>query len=91
MRKGMLFSRRVGHLEVLAEAEAQDGGGFTGLFHTEFGRAAGAHVAGGEVESSSDIAHFRHFQQGAAAGLFDVVRVGGEGQHIERGRVVKIE
>ena len=55
----VVFQAGIGHLEVLAEAQAEEAGGLAGLCDAEFGGAAGAHVAGGEIEGAGEVAGVR--------------------------------
>ena len=56
------------------------GGGFSGA---TFGRAQCAHFASGQVEDAGFVAGLRHFEESAAAGEFNVVGMGGDGEKVE--------
>src|SRR5882724_5109086 len=58
-------------------------GGSGGFLGADFGRTTCSHFAGSEIENSGLIAALGHFYQRAAAGEFDIVRVGGDSQEIE--------
>ena len=51
--------------------------------HADFRRSARAHVAGRQIQHAGAVAGFGHADQRAAAGLFHVVGVGGDGQYVE--------
>src|SRR5580692_4278938 len=57
--------------------------GHFGFGHPLFRSAARAHLAGRQVERSGSVAHLCHADQGAAASLLDIVRMGGDCQNIE--------
>jgi hypothetical protein len=46
------------------------------FFEPQLGRSARPHVPGSQIEHAGAIAHLGELQQRAAAGLFDIVRVG---------------
>ena len=69
--------------EVSAPGNFQDFSGEGGFFRAGFGRAAGAHFAGSKIEDAGLVALLRHFEQRAAAGEFNVVRVGGDRENVE--------
>jgi hypothetical protein len=48
----------------------------------DFGRAARAHFAGGEIEYAGFVALGVGFEKCAAAGEFNVVGVGGDGEKV---------
>ena len=57
-------------------------GGFA-FGHANLGRAARAHIAGGQIQHAGAIARLGHADQRAAAGLLHVVGVRGDGQYVE--------
>jgi hypothetical protein len=73
----------VGNAEGATPGYAEELCGFGGLLGARFGTAAGAHFAGGEVEDACFVAALRHFEERAAAGEFDVIGMGGDGEQIE--------
>ena len=80
----MVFSRRAsGKCRLPRHCEQHVLGGDLGFGDALFGRAARAHVAGGEIEHAGAVARFGHADEGAAAGLLHVVGVGGDGQDVQ--------
>lgn len=51
--------------------------------------AAAAHIAGSEVEDTSPVTELSHTNERAAAGLFNVVRVRRNGQHVEWAQILE--
>ncbi len=74
----------VGQVERLAVRNVQDAGCVGGFGGALGGGAAGAGLALREVEDAGAPAARVHGQQRAAAGLLDVVAVGGDGQDVDR-------
>src|SRR6202035_4508643 len=74
---------RVGHTEVAAPGDFQDFGSEGGFFRACFRSAARAHFTGSKVEDAGLVSLMRHFDEGATAGEFDVVGVGGNGENVE--------
>ena len=74
---------RVGHAECSAVFYFEDFCGERGFFGAGFGRAERAHFAGGKVEDAGFVAGLRHFEESAAAGEFNVVGMGGDGEKVE--------
>ena len=74
----------VGEIERFAVGDVEDAGCGFGFGGALGGGAAGAGFALGEVEDAGAPAAGVHDEEGAAAGLFDVVAVGGDGEDIER-------
>ena len=72
----------VGQVEGFAMADAEDAGGFGGLGGSFLGRAAGAPFALREVEDTGAPAEGLLDEEGAAAGLFHVVTMGGDGEDV---------
>ena len=66
----------------------QDASGVGGFCGALLGGAARSHLALGEVEDAGAMAVLGHLEEGAAAGLLHVVAVGGDGEDIERNRVI---
>jgi hypothetical protein len=76
-----IFDVAVEKIEGLAVGDVEDAGGFGG-FGCAVGRcASGAGFSLGEIEDGGGVAAGLHGQEGAAAGLFDVVAVGGDGEN----------
>src|SRR5690348_18331376 len=73
----------VGHAEYAAVADLEDLSSALGFLRAGFRSAARAHFAGGEIEDASFITLLSHFQQRAAAGEFDVVRMSGDSEKVE--------
>jgi len=71
------------HAQGFAPTHAEKFGGFGGLPGASFGRAAGAHFAGGQVEDAGLVAELGHFQESSAAGKFHVVGMSGDGEQVE--------
>ena len=57
------------------------------FFDAEFGCAAAAHIACGEIKNTGAIAHFDHADECAATGLFHIVGMGGDGEDVERAEI----
>jgi hypothetical protein len=53
------------------------------LTRTIRSRAPGTHFTAGEIQNTGTTAALGHFEQGAAAGLFHIVPMGGNGQNIK--------
>ena len=73
----------IGNVNGATPGNFQDFCGEGGFFGANFGSAAGAHFAGGEIEDAGFVAALRHFEERAAAGEFDVIGMGGDGEQIE--------
>ena len=74
---------RVGQAEIFAVRDAQDARGGGGFAAASFLGAARAHLAFGEIEDAGATAEAARFDQRAAAGELDVVRMRGDGQQVE--------
>ena len=88
MRQGhaggdVVFQARVRHAQVSAPAQQQVFGGGFGFGDALLGRAARAHVAGRQVQRAGAVAHLGHADERPAAGLLDIVGVGGDRQDVE--------
>ena len=67
------------------QPNAKQPGSLIGFAGAVFGGAAGSGFAPGEVEDGGAQATRGHTQEGSAAGLFHIVTVRGNGQHVARG------
>ena len=63
----------------------EDAGGGVGFGFAVGGGASGAGFALGEIEDAGAPAAGLHGEESAAAGLFDVVAVGGDGEDVDCG------
>jgi hypothetical protein len=73
----------VGKPGVLPFRDTQDGRGPLGLLTPKVGGASGAGLTGGEVENGGRVALVYGSKEGAGAGEFYVVRVGGDGEEVD--------
>ena len=78
-----VFDVAVGEVEGFAMADVEDAGGVVRFPFALVGGAAGAGLAAGEVEDAGGPAEVVHGEEGAAAGLFDVVTVRGDGKEVD--------
>ncbi len=74
---------RIRNTEISAPGNFQDSGSECGFFGACFRSTTRAHFTGGEIEDAGFVAALGHFQKGAAAGEFDVVGVGSDGEDVE--------
>jgi len=74
---------RIGNTETAAIADSQNFGGAGSFFGARFRSATSAHFAGGEVKDAGFVALLRGLEEGAAAGEFDVVGMGGDSENVE--------
>src|SRR2546425_11948615 len=82
---GVLHST-IRNIERLPPGKVQDAGrlgSFSGALRS---RTARAHFPLGQIENADVMSKLCHFEQGAAAGLLDVVPVRSYGEYVERGR-----
>src|SRR5664279_135690 len=79
--KGVL-DPAVGNIERSPPTDFQDARCLIGLTRPVVNAAAGAHLALREIEDGSAVSALRHLEQRAAAGLLDVVAMGGNGQDV---------
>src|ERR1019366_5674202 len=79
--KGVLDTA-VRNIERSPPTDFQDARRLVGLTRPVFNAAARAHLALREVKDGSAVAALRHLEQRAAASLFDVVAMGGDGQDV---------
>src|ERR1019366_1266122 len=84
--KGVLDAA-VRNIERSPPTDFQDARRLVGLTRPVFNAAAGAHLALREVEDGSAVSALCHLEQRAAAGLLDVVAMGGDGQDVALWRV----
>src|SRR5258706_11561846 len=82
-RGNVVFETRVGKMHILALRDQHQPRRYFGLGYSLLRRAARAHIAGSEVEHPGAVSHLRHPDERAAAGLLDIVRMRGQGQHVE--------
>src|SRR5439155_15725890 len=73
----------IGDIERVPPGDTQDFGGFGSFPGAVFSCAARSHFTLGQVENACAMSALRHFEQRAAAGLFDVVAVGSNGEDVE--------
>jgi len=73
----------VGEAEVAADFHAENFRGDCGFAEASFRSATRAGFTAGKVENASAISCLRHFENSAAAGEFDVVGMGGDGEQVE--------
>ena len=73
----------VGQIERFAVGDVEDAGGCVGFGFAVGSGAAGAGLALGEIEDAGAPAAGVHGEERAAAGLFDVVAVGGDGEDVD--------
>jgi hypothetical protein len=66
----------------MTRADAQDAGGFFGFAGALIRSAACAGFAPGQIENRRAQAARSHAEQGASAGLFDVVAMSGDGENV---------
>jgi len=69
--------------EVAAPGNAQDFRGERGLFRARFRCAARSHFTSGQIEDACLIALLGHLDQRAAAGEFNVIGMGRDGEYVE--------
>ena len=74
----------VGQVECLAVSDVEDARGCVSLGLALVGRAAGATLAAREIEDGGLHAERVLDQEGAAAGLLDIVTVGGDSEYVDR-------
>ena len=74
----------IGDAEGSAPGNFQDSRGEGCFFGADFRIAACAHFAGSEIEDSGLVTLGAGFEERAAAGEFDVVGMGGNGEKVER-------
>src|SRR5581483_6664056 len=72
------------NVERLAPTYFQDSGSFGRLASAIFGAAARSHLPLRQIEDTGAVSSLCHLEQCSAAGLFDVVAVGGYGKDVER-------
>jgi len=77
-----IFDCAVGKVESLASGNTEEAGCFSGFLSSFAGGAAGSGFALRKVEDGGAEAAGGHAEEGAAAGLFYVVAVGGDGQDV---------
>ena len=77
-----ILQASVGQSSVSPLGHPDNGCRSLGLLGSKRGAAAGAGLAGGEVQNSYAISSVYRFEQSARAGELDVVSVGGEGQDV---------
>src|SRR5208337_4427090 len=77
----------IGNVEGFAPCDLQNTRCFGGFGGAALGGAARSQFALREVENAGARALTRHLQQRAATGLLHVVAMGGDGEHVEGGRV----
>src|SRR5205807_9279969 len=80
-----IFHAAIGNIESLPEAGLQNPRSFIGFAGSILDRAAGAHFPLRQVEDSGAVSLLRHLEQSAAAGLLNVVAVGGNSKNVQRG------
>ena len=80
-----VFDRAIGNVESLSRRDAEETSSFSGFLGAIGGAAARSGFALREVEDSGAESAGCHAQQRAATGLFDVVAVSGDGQHVGDG------
>src|SRR5579859_7439931 len=78
-----IFHPAIGNIECLPKADLQDSSSFVCLASPVLGCATSAHISLREVQDSGAVALLRHLEQSAAAGLFYVVAMGGNGKNIQ--------
>src|SRR5450432_3749944 len=79
-----VFDASVGDVESVTPAYLQNLCCVARLAGSTIGGAASPHFSLREVEDAGAMTPLRHFQHGAAAGLFYVVAMSGDGQDVER-------
>ena len=84
MRALMVFSRRAsGKCRLPRQFSRMCLPATSALRDALLGRAARAHVAGGQVEHAGAVARLRHADQRAAAGLLDIVGMRRDRENVE--------
>src|ERR1700720_2395503 len=80
--RGVLDSA-VGDVQGMTPRHTKNLSRFRSLAGTIFRRAAGSHLALSQVENPSAMATLGHLEHGAAAGLLDIVTVGGDSEDVQ--------
>ncbi len=74
---------RIGKAGISAFGNAQNRGRSRRLLAPDVGTAPGTGFAGGQIENGGRVALVNRLEQGACAGEFDVVPVGGNGKEVD--------